>query len=298
MRKYLFTTILLSFLTFVARGQEPQTLESLVDLSGLPEATTAASLRYWFDADAGSVQTTTTLSGATTIDASALAEGIHVVHYQAIDNKGVASIPASALFFKVGDELAGASLRYWFDTDLASAQTTTTLSGATTIDASALTEGVHVVYFQTIDNMGVAGIPVSAMFIKTASQAATPVPTTIRYWFDQDYDNRQEAGIANLTMTIDASKLTKGSHELHYQLVMDDGSVSPVSTRSFTNIMIMKGDANNDRKVNATDIVEIVKYIQQNPSANFDEENANVIVDEEIDLQDVQAVKIIILNAE
>ena len=84
MRRYLLSIILLSGLCLGARGQT----EPLIDLSGLPEQTTASSLRYWFDADAGSILTTTTLSGATTIDASALVEGIHILHYQIVDSKG------------------------------------------------------------------------------------------------------------------------------------------------------------------------------------------------------------------
>ncbi len=362
MRKHLFLTIILSILTLAVRGQS-QTLDELVDLSGLPEPTTAASLRYWFNDDPATVKTTTTLSGATTIDASALVEGIHVVHYQVVDSKGAAGIPASALFYKMaegstaaslrywfdsaadaaktstatgattidasaltegihvvhyqvvdGKGAAGvpasalfyktaegstaASLRYWFDQDLASLTTMKALGGTTTIDASALVEGVHVVYFQTIDSKGIAGIPASAMFIKLAGKEAAPAPKTIRYWFDQDEAAMQEAPIASLTLTIDASRLIKGAHELHYQLVMDDGSLSPVSSRTFTNIMIMKGDANNDRRVDASDIVEIANFLLNKPSEGFDQENANANADETVDEQDIDAVSVIILSAE
>ena len=76
MRKYLLFIILFSGLCLGARGQsDPE-----IDLSGLPQQTTAKSLRYWFDTDAGSVQTTTTLSGATTIEASALVEDVKRFH--------------------------------------------------------------------------------------------------------------------------------------------------------------------------------------------------------------------------
>ena len=57
MRKFLIITILLSGLCLGTRGQSgPE-----IDLSGLPETTTAASLRYWFDTDANSIKTTTTI---------------------------------------------------------------------------------------------------------------------------------------------------------------------------------------------------------------------------------------------
>ncbi len=261
------------------------------------EGSTAASLRYWFDS-ADDAAKTTTATGATTIDASALTEGLHVVYYQAVDSKGTAGIAASALFYKTAEGSTAASLRYWFDQDFASTTTMKALGGTTTIDASALVEGVHVVYFQTIDSKGIAGVPASAMFFKLAGKEAAPAPKTIRYWFDQDETAMQEAPIASLTLTIDASRLIKGAHELHYQLVMDDGSLSPVSSRTFTNIMIMKGDANNDRRVDASDIVEIANFLLNKPSEGFDQENANANADETIDEQDIDAVSIIILSAE
>lgn len=58
----------------------------------------------------------------------------------------------------------------------------------------------------------------------------------------------------------------------------------------------MKGDANNDGKVNVADIVEIVNYIQENPSEKFVEKNADVNEDDEIDEKDAKAVVDIIFD--
>jgi hypothetical protein len=158
MRKYLLLTILLSGLTLGARGQsDPE-----IDLSGLPQKTTASSLRYWFDADANSVKTASISGSATTIDASALKEGIHTVHYQIVDNKNIAGIPTSKIFIKVDPKIAATakSLRYWYDDD-ANINTSTPLNGATTIDASTLREGIHTVHYQIVDSKGIASIPAS-----------------------------------------------------------------------------------------------------------------------------------------
>ena len=117
MRKYLIF-ILLFGLNLAIRGQ------SWPDLSGVPASTTTNSLRYWFD-QSTSVQTTTTLSGS--IDASTLDEGIHVVHYQVVDDLGKVGIPASKLFIRISGALTASKLRYWFDDDASTATTTTSI---------------------------------------------------------------------------------------------------------------------------------------------------------------------------
>ena len=186
MRKYLLFIILLSGLTLGARGQsEPE-----IDLSGLPQKTTASSLRYWFDSDANSVKTASISGSATTIDASALKEGIHTIHYQIVDSKNIAGIPASKMFIKVDPKTTATakSLRYWFDTDADNVQTSNTLNGATTINASALKEGIHTIHYQIVDSKDIAGIPVSGMFIKVDPKT-TAIAKKLRYWFDTDAAN-------------------------------------------------------------------------------------------------------------
>ncbi len=357
MRKYILLTILLSGLTLSARGQsEPE-----IDLTGLPQATTASSLRYWFDSETD-IKTTETMSGATTINASGLVEGIHTVHYQIVDNKGIAGIPASKMFIKLDPRVVAtaASLRYWFDSET-TIKTTETMSGATTIDASGLVEGIHTIHYQIVDNAGVAGIPTSKMFIKldprvtataaslrywfdnetdvqttTTLSGATTIPTSsvadgihtvhyqivdskgdadipvsrmfmklgatvaakatgIQYWFDDNDALIKESDIENLTTTVDASGLALGEHVLHYQLKLSDGTLSPAASATFNTTQVLKGDANNDQKVNVADIVVIQIFIGDNTKpihgANADANNDNVI-----NADDVEVVKDIIMT--
>lgn len=227
MRKYLIF-ILLFGLNLAIRGQ------SWPDLSGVPGSTNTASLRYWFNDDATSIQTTTTLSGATTIDASALVEGVHVVHYQVVDNLGVAGIPASKLFIRISGALTASKLRYWFDDDITTVTTTTSIpSGATTIDASALAEGIHIVHYQVIDNRNVAGIPASKMFIK-AGGALTAA--SLRYWFDDDATTAKTIAIPSGATTIDAGPLIAGEHTIHIQPIDNQGVVGIPFTKTFTKV--------------------------------------------------------------
>ena len=231
MRKYLFLTILLSCLTLGARGQTA--LTDLVDLSGLPKQTVAKWVRYWFDNDDKNAATTTDLNGSYELETVALDEGVHVVHFQIIDDQGIASVTDSKMFIKIGKQLTLQKVRYWFD-NANTVTTTEDLDGKYELDVKNLSEGVHIVHFQNVYNNGTVGTIASRMFMKLSAKTA-PEVTTILYWFDEDAANLKEAGIENLTMTVDAISLRKGDHILNYQLKMSDGSVSPVVTATFNN---------------------------------------------------------------
>ncbi len=359
MRKYLLLTILLSFLCIGARGQSyPE-----IDLSGLPKSTTAVSLRYWFDTDANSVKTASISGGATTIDASALKEGVHTVHYQVVDSKDIAGIPNSKMFIKLDQEVTAKSksLRYWFDTDANSVKTTTTLSGVTTIDASSLKEGVHTVHYQIVDSKDIAGIVVSKIFIKLGKNTVTKAKS-LRYWFDKDMTSVKTTALQSEAVTIDASSLVEGIHMLHYQIVDDKGDLGCVVTKMFFKVSAktsstatairywfdedtevqqvdvaeivqvstnklktngshelrfqlvdnkgevtpvrsasfdysISGDANQDGLVNVTDIVATVNYIMENPSGTFSTVAADVNKDGIVNVSDIVGMVNIIMSS-
>lgn len=359
MRKYLLLTILLSFLCIGARGQsDPE-----IDLSGLPKSTTAVSLRYWFDTDANSVKTASISGDATTIDASALREGVHTVHYQVVDSKDIAGVPSSKMFIKLDQKVTAKSksLRYWFDTDANSLKTTTTLSGVTTIDASSLKEGVHTLHYQIVDNKDIAGIPASKIFIKLGKNTVTKAKS-LRYWFDKDMANVKTTALQSEAVTIDASSLVEGIHMLHYQIVDDKGGLGCVVTKMFFKMSAktsstatairywfdedtevqqvdvaeivqvstnklktngshelrfqlvdnkgevtpvrsasfdysISGDANQDGFVNVTDIVATVNYIMENPSGTFSTVAADVNKDGFINVSDIVGMVNIIMSS-
>ena len=259
----------------------------------LDEKTTAKakSLRYWFDSNTN-VNTTTTLSGATTIDASALKEGIHTLHYQIEDDKGIAGIPVSGMFIKIDPKTIATAnkLRYWFDTNKASIVETELSEGVQTVDASSLMEGIHTLHYQIIDSKGTVDIPVSALFIKLNKQTVAEA-TAMRYWFDEDDAKAKQTDITSEVQIVDASKLSRGEHEIHYQLVAANGEVFPVRSGSFENIVeVRKGDANDDGTVNAADIVEVVNYIMGHPTEKFKEANADANGDGTVNAADIVAI--------
>lgn len=292
MRKYLFLTILLLCLSLGVRGQ---IVYPTIDLSGLPKATTAQSLRYWFDDDIGTnVQTSNVLDGSSvTISATSLVDGIHILHYQIVDSKGIAGIPVSKFFIKVGAILTATKLLYWFDDEKSGATETAHSNDVMTVDASALVDGIHILHYQTVDSKGDAGIPVSKMFMKLGATVAVKA-IGIQYWFDDNDALMKESDIENLTTTIDASGLAFGEHVLHYQLKLSDGTLSPAASAPFNTTQVLQGDANNDQKVNVADIVVIQIFIGDNTKP-IHGANADANKDQVIDEKDVEAVKDIII---
>ncbi len=291
MRKYLFLTILLSFLSLGVNGQ---IVYPTIDLSGMPDATTAKSLRYWFDNDIGTnVQTSNVLDGSSvTISATSLVDGIHILHYQVVDSKGIAGIAASKLFIRISEMPQASKIRYWFDDAKSASTTTNNLNGATTIDASSLVDGIHILHYQIVDNNGTVGIPVSKMFMKLGAKTVTAKATGIQYWFDDNDALMKESEIKNLSTTVDASGLAFGEHTLHYQLKLSDGTLSPTASSTFSTTQVLQGDANNDQKVNVADIVVIQIFIDDNTKpihgANADADG-NGVIDEE-DVEDVSNI--------
>lgn len=291
MRKYLFLTILLSFLSLGVNGQ---IVYPTIDLSGMPDATTAKSLRYWFDNDIGTnVQTSNVLDGSSvTISATSLVDGIHILHYQVVDSKGIAGIAASKLFIRISEMPQASKIRYWFDDAKSASTTNNNLNGATTIDASSLVDGIHILHYQIVDNNGTVGIPVSKMFMKLGAKTVTAKATGIQYWFDDNDALMKESEIKNLSTTVDASGLAFGEHTLHYQLKLSDGTLSPTASSTFSTTQVLQGDANNDQKVNVADIVVIQIFIGDNTKpihgANADADG-NGVIDEE-DVEDVSNI--------
>jgi hypothetical protein len=263
----------------------------------MPDATTAKSLRYWFDNDIGTnVQTSNVLDGSSvTISATSLVDGIHILHYQVVDSKGIAGIAASKLFIRISEMPQASKIRYWFDDAKSASTTTNNLNGATTIDASSLVDGIHILHYQIEDSKGGIYIPVSKMFMKLGAKTVTA--TAILYWFDENDANIKKSDIKNLSTTVDASSLTLGQHVLNYQLELSDGTLSPAATATFETTQTLEGDANNDQKVNVADIVVIQIFMGDNTKP-IHGANADVNKDQVIDEKDVEAVKDIIIPME
>lgn len=205
-----------------------------VDLTRVPQSTQAKSVRYWFDGDADNVKTLGTLSGKQTLDASALVEGLHTLHFQLKDTKGAATAVASTIFYKTNANTASTakSLRYWFDSDAINATTVSATSAISTIDASGLIYGLHTLHCQIIDGNGNVCPPASALFLKLSDKSVQQA-ATISYWFDEDDASAIESDVSSLVKIVDAERLQEGPHVLHYQLKSASGEVFPICSAAF-----------------------------------------------------------------
>ncbi len=236
MRKYIIFFLTLC-LQVAARGQ---TVPEEFDLSGLPQPTQAKALRYWFNDNIGNMQTSDQLAGTHTLDVSSLIEGLHTLHYQVIDTENHAVYIRSSIFLKVNNKTTtnAKSLRYWFDDDTES--TESILSGGIgTIDVSTLFDGLHSIHYQVVGDDGQAYYVTSRFFLKTGANIGTDTLTAnkLMYWFD-DETTIQHVDVTGSVQLLDASGLTEGLHTLHYQVLCNNGQMTPATSSLFLRLNI------------------------------------------------------------
>jgi PKD repeat protein len=219
-----------------------------------PGTTNIVEQEYWFDNDfAGAVSAAITPSQSYnmmgTVDASALTDGLHIVHFRFKDDNGLYSSVLSKFFLKVSATVVSPTVEvtnyeYWFDNDHAGS-----ISNAITpsqgylliddLDASALTDGLHSMHIRFKDNTGKWSSVLSKFFLKQASQTATPVLLTeYQYWFDNDFAGVQSTSLlgnpSELVATdLDASTLNDGLHILNIRFKDNTGKWSSVLSKFF-----------------------------------------------------------------
>ena len=214
----------------VTRGQTTPD----IDLSRLPQATQAKSVSYWFDDDVDATKSTNVLSGKQTLDASALLEGLHTLHMQIVDTKDVIAPVNSTLFFKTYANTAATakSLRYWFDGKATTLKTVSAESGVSTIDASALTEGLHTFHCQVMAADDNAYTINSAIFLKVEDHSTAFKAAKLSYWFDSG-KTPTSIEIKSGIKTLDVSGLNEGIHTIHCQLIGGDDVAYTLSSAIF-----------------------------------------------------------------
>lgn len=167
MRKYLL--FILSFCGLnVAQGQ------------------TGSTCYYWFDSDYAGRQTITLQDGScnSEIDVSALTDAVHTVHFQVTDAEGAQSPVVSHLFVKYPPVVASPSYTsdgtcyYWFDSDYTAGNQMALDGGASMLDVSHLSAGVHTVHFQ---GSGTALTPVASHLFVIMSEKETVHEKITRY---------------------------------------------------------------------------------------------------------------------
>ena len=218
-----------------ARGQTITNLDD-IDLSGLPKATTAKALRYWFDDDNNTLKSITIASGTQVIDASQLLEGLHTVHYQVIGNDNAVYHIVSALFIKMGSgndaAFTAKKLMYWFD-DESTINTVDMGQGVQMLDASTLPEGLHTIHYQVLCSNGILTPAYSSMFMRMNVDTEGAMAKQLRYWFDGDAAKVKVVDVVQGIQMLDVSGLHTGLHTLCCQLIDSEGRMGIPYTRIF-----------------------------------------------------------------
>lgn len=227
-----------------------------------------AGYRFWFDTDFTNVQTTnitpvSTLELNTTIDGSSLSSGLHVLNIQFQDENGDYSSVLSRFVTKTpissvtNTEIV--AWEYWFDSDHSSANLTNITATDiyhlnTSIDGTALTNGLHVLNFRFKDNQG--------NWSSVLSRFVTKSPTSLivsnnivewEYWFDTDYSsavnsNITPTSIEQLNTAIDGSLLLNGLHVLNVRFKDENNAWSSVLSKFVTktpNNLVVSNDITN-----------------------------------------------------
>mgnify|MGYP003311735483 CR=1 FL=1 len=127
------------------------------------------------------------------------------------------------------------SCRYWFDMNQCGQQVG--YSSTLNIDASALDEGLHSFHYQVIADNGSVSPVVTTFFNKLSQDSDFKEYSiqSVRYWFDMD--SKASVTSYSNTLNLDLSALDEGLHSFHYQVIADNGAVSPVVTTFFNQVM-------------------------------------------------------------
>ncbi len=220
--KYLKRTFLLLLLTCIGVGINAQSVQLL---------------EYWFDDDItakqhytpGSSGKVTNITSAI-IQTANITEGMHALHIRAKDSKGEWSVAHSQNFYKYkgsGYGLRITGVEYWLNDLYSERKFQDTESDASsvilrTIDLEGYTPGFYMFNLRAQDSRGFWSIAHSFPVFKTETAGGKFAITSIEYWLNDDYSNKQiqavnaSEPIAMLT-GIDMKNIATGFHLLNYR---------------------------------------------------------------------------------
>ncbi|MDX8337673.1 T9SS type A sorting domain-containing protein [Draconibacterium sp. IB214405] len=212
------------------------------------------ALEYWFDNDyAGKVSETfaaTSLYNMNQqIDVSALTNGLHFFSLRLKDESGNWNAPASWYFTKYDDETPVlhqiTAKEYWFDSDYSSVQidavtATSQLNVNTSLDVSALSDGLHIVSTRYGDEAGKWSSAYSQLFVKYPAEPAVVLQKlmAVEYWIDGDISSSTVTSVPAgseylLDTQLDVSTLGNGLHTLSYRFQDEAGKWSAAISALF-----------------------------------------------------------------
>lgn len=207
---------------------------------------------YWFDNTYSTRQRTSVTASpvyllSTQIGTEGLVPGIHILHIRFFDDSLRYSAVQSQFFLKLPAALAAnniSSCQYWFDSDLANAQSITAglspvVELTTLLNSNSLTSGLHMVHVRFKDSRGGWSETYSQMFYRppTASPTLREV-VRYQYWFDDQYGTNtvqtvSSGSIITIPLSVNTLHLPAGLHTFHLRVQDNGGYWSSIQTAHF-----------------------------------------------------------------
>ena len=209
--------------------------------SGLTKDYQVNSIHYWFDTDT-EVFVESFASGKVTLDLSTLEPGFHMLHYQAVTERGELSPARSMAFYRVSPEDFNMKeydvkkVNYWFDDNTKHTLQTDYKAGTLTLDLSTLEPGFHMLHYQAVTERGELSPARSMAFYRVSPEDFNMKEYDVKkvnYWFDDNTKHTLQTDYKAGTLTLDLSTLEPGFHMLHYQAVTERGELSPARSMAF-----------------------------------------------------------------
>ena len=186
----------------------------------------AGELTYkcWFDNNFDSLQSGSVGNGVVLLETSWLETGIHTVNV-IVERGGIASYINSYSFLKLDelfsqDDITSATFKYWFDGDIASAQSGNVADGAVLLETAGLESGLHTIDV-IVEVNGIHSFVSSYMFYKlddVLSGGASGEALSYSYWFDEDFSQRRTGSLSNGNLMLETDSLPAGIHYLNIQV--------------------------------------------------------------------------------
>ena len=208
---------------------------------------------YWFNNDYPGRQTVVLVSAEshelnTSVDASALPEGVNVFNIRYKNSSGIYSSTLSEIFYKNtlmygrNNQLTG--YEFWFNNDYDGRQTGTIGKVGsyllnTGVDVSFLPEGVNMFNIRFKNEDGIYSSTLSEIFYKSSTIFNSDnLLTAYEFWFNNDYGSRQtvSAGTSKTELIntgIDASLLPEGVNVFNVRSIDNKGKYSSTLSQVF-----------------------------------------------------------------
>lgn len=138
-----------------------------------------------------------------------------------------------------------AAYQYWFDQDAANAVMVVVEAGTTvvspTIDASALADGAHTMYFRVVDTYARWSSIMKHAFVKlNADNFSSSKIVCYQYWFDKNdaaaITQSVPEGTTTIDPTIDIPNIPDGVHSLKFRVKDTEGNWSSILSHTFFKI--------------------------------------------------------------